>query len=49
MTEFEPYERVCFTAEYFDEPFAPKIYDDIKYLLMNMKFFNYAVWLFHGC
>lgn len=35
MTEFEPYERVCFTAEYFDEPSAPKIYDDIKYLLMN--------------
>ena len=35
MNEFDEYERVCFTAEYFDEPFAPKIYDDIKYVLMN--------------
>jgi len=35
MTEFDPYERVCFTAEYFDDPSAAKIYDDIKYVLMN--------------
>lgn len=35
MNEFDEYERVCSTEEYFDEPSAPKIYDDIKYVLMN--------------
>lgn len=35
MTEFEPYEGVCSTEEYFENSSNIILYDDIKYVLMN--------------
>lgn len=35
MTEFEPYEGVCSTEEYFENSSNIILYDDIKYVLMH--------------
>lgn len=35
MKDHEEYERICSVEEYFEDPYAPEIYEDIKYVLMN--------------